>query len=294
MKNTYQNPIAQGADPFILLSCGTYYLYSTNDPDGYRVLVSDDLVHWTDRGYCLHKDNVQGERWFWAPEIKEKSGRFYMIYTSEEHLGVAVSDSPLGPFTQEKKIWLSERKGIDGDYFIDDDGQVYLYYVRFDHGNIIYGTKMSDDMLSMDEAGEVRLLAPEEEWETRLGRVTEGPFMVKHSGKYYLTYSANDYRSADYAIGYAVSDSPLGPFRKYAGNPILIRNDKVNGTGHHSFTTSKDGKNLICVYHIHKSLTEVHPRMTCIDPAEFLPNPDGGDDILVIRGPSAEMREAIY
>ena len=294
MRDTYQNPIAQGADPFILLHNGKYYLYSTNDPDGYRVRESDDLVSWTDRGYCLHKDNVQGNHWFWAPEIKEKNGRFYMIYTSEEHLGVAVADSPLGPFTQEKICWLSERKGIDGDYFIDDDGQVYLYYVRFDHGNIIYGTKMSDDMLSMDEAGEVRLLAPEEEWETHMGRVTEGPFMLKHNGKYYLTYSANDYQSIDYAIGYAVSDSPLGPFRKYAGNPILIRNDKVNGTGHHSFTTSKDGKGLICVYHIHKSLTAIHPRMTCIDPAEFLPNPDGGDDILVIRGPSTEMREAIY
>ena len=200
MKDTYQNPIAQGADPFILLHAGKYYLYSTNDPDGYRVLESDDLVSWTDRGYCLHKDNVQGSHWFWAPEIKEKNGRFYMIYSSEEHLGVAVADSPLGPFTQEKTCWLSERKGIDGDYFIDDDGQVYLYYVRFDHGNIIYGTKMSDDMLSMDEAGETRLLSPEAEWETRMGQVTEGPFMLKHNGKYYLTYSANDYRSIDYAI----------------------------------------------------------------------------------------------
>ena len=294
LNKTYQNPVTQGADPFILLHDGKYYHYATNDPDGYRVLESEDLVNWTDRGYCFHKDNVQGDRWFWAPEIKEKNGKFYMVYSSEEHLGVAVADSPLGPFTQEKKCWLSERNGIDGDFFIDDDGQVYLYYVRFDHGNVIYGTKMSDDMLTMDEANEVRLLAAEEEWETIMGRVAEGPFMVKHNGKYYLTYSANDYRSVYYAIGYAVSDSPLGPFKKFAGNPILVKNDAVNGTGHHSFTTSKDGKNQICVYHIHKSLTEVHPRMTCIDPAEFIPNPDGGDDILVIHGPTTTVQDAIY
>ena len=305
MDRTYQNPVCAGADPFVLLAEGMYYHYSTNDPAGYHVLVSEDLTHWEDRGYCLHKDDVKGEKWFWAPEVLALNGKYYMVYTAEEHLGLAVADSPAGPFVQTKKAWLSERNGIDGHFMVDAAGAVYLYYVRFDHGNVIYGVKLADcpeqfirmaeeGDVFIDDAAEVRLLEVEEEWETHMGRVAEGPFVLQHEGKYYLTYSANDYRSADYAIGYAVSDSPLGPFRKYAGNPILIRNDKVNGTGHHSFTTSKDGKNLICVYHIHKSLTEVHPRMTCIDPAEFLPNPDGGDDILVIRGPSTEMREAIY
>ena len=149
-------------------------------------------------------------------------------------------------------------------------------------------------MLTMDEENEVRLLNAEAEWETHDCLVVEGPFMLKHNGKYYLTYSANHFRSPYYAIGYAVSDSPLGPFKKFEGNPILVKNDHVNGTGHHSFTTSKDGKKLICVYHCHKSLTQIHPRMTCIDPAEFVPNPAGGDDILVIHGPTYTEQEAIY
>ncbi len=117
--------------------------------------------------------------------------------------------------------------------------------------------------------------------------------MLKHGGKYYLTYSANHYRSPDYAIGYAVSDSPLGPFRKYEGNPILHKSERVYGTGHHSFTTSKDGSRLICVYHCHRSLTEIHPRMTCVDWAEFVPR-ENGEDVLVVHGPTADETEKIW
>ena len=116
---------------------------------------------------------------------------------------------------------MSERCAIDGDFLVDDDGTVYLYYVRFDRGNVIYGTRLADntadlaqrvDTLSIDD--ETRLLEVEDKypWETIDGRVAEGPFVIKHEGKYYLTYSANGYTCRDYAIGYAVSDSPLGPF----------------------------------------------------------------------------------
>lgn len=293
MDNKYINPICEGADPFILLHDGKYYLYSTNAPDGYYVYESDDLVNWTNRGYCLHKDNVKGEKWFWAPEIMYRNGKFYMVYTSDEHLGIAVSDSPLGAFVQEKKQWISERNAIDGDFFVDDDGTVYLYYVRFDGGNVIYGSRLDEDTMTLDENAEKRLISAEEEWETKMGRVAEGPFMLKHNGKYYLTYSANDYRSIDYSIGYAVSDSPLGPFKKYDGNPILHRTENVNGVGHHSFTYSADGKNMICVYHRHNSMTEVHPRNTCIDRAYFEPSDNGDIDRLVIAGPTVSEQDSL-
>ncbi|MBR5312827.1 MAG: family 43 glycosylhydrolase [Clostridia bacterium] len=280
---SYRNPICEGADPFILLHEGKYYHYATNAPDGYLVYESDDLVHWENRGYCLRKEDVQGDKWFWAPEIMHRNGKFYMIYTSDEHIGIAVADSPLGPFKQEKQRFLSERNAIDGDFFTDDDGQIYLYYVRFTGGNVIHGARLDLDTMTLDEENEVRLIAAEEEWETHMGRVAEGPFMLKHNGRYYLTYSANDYRSIDYAIGYAVSESPLGPFVKYEGNPILHRNENVNGVGHHSFTYSKDGKQMICVYHRHRTMTEIHPRTTCIDKAWF-----DDDGVLHIDGPTTE------
>ena len=282
----YRNPICEGADPFILLHDGKYYHYATNAPDGYLVYESDNLVDWENKGYCLRKEDVKGDKWFWAPEIMHRNGKFWMVYTSEEHLGIAVADSPLGPFKQAKQQWLSERNAIDGDFFVDDDGTVYLYYVRFAGGNVIYGSRLDETTMTLDEESEQRLIAAEEEWETKMGLVAEGPFMLKHNGKYYLTYSANDYRSIDYAIGYAVSDSPLGPFVKYEGNPILHRTEDVNGVGHHSFTYSKDGSQMICVYHRHNSLTTVHPRTTCIDRAWF----DG--DVLKISGPTTKEQKS--
>lgn len=292
MQHTYPNPVCVGADPFVLLVDGTYYHYATGDPDGYHVQVSTDLIHWEDRGYCLHKNDVQGEKWFWAPEILATHGKYYMVYTADEHLGLAIADCPTGPFVQKKKGWLSERHAIDGHLEVGADGCVYLYYVRFNGGNVIYGTKLAetvDEFVTLAEAGElaigeeVRLLAAEEPWETHMGKVAEGPFILQHGGKYYLTYSANDYQSPLYAVGYAVSDTPLGTYKKYAGNPILVGHGDMVGTGHHSFTTTKDGKELLCVYHCHNSRNEIHPRLTCIAPAGFVAGEDGVD-VLRIYG----------
>ena len=281
----YQNPIMEGADPFVLTYNGKYYLYSTNSDDGFRVFVSEDLATWEDKGYCLKKGDAIGERWFWAPEVMERDGKFYMVYVAEEHLAVAEANSPLGPFVQREKKWLSEEKAIDGHFFMDDDGTVYLYYVRFDGGNVIYMSTMKDDLSRFDEENERFLFRAEDEWELRDCEVVEGPFVLKHKGKYYLTYSANHTRSEDYAIGYAVSDSPFGPFEKYEGNPVLHKTSEVNGTGHHSFTRTVDERKLICVYHCHHSKSEFRPRMVCIDRAEFIEDKNGRD-ILVICGPT--------
>ena len=290
-KGVYQNPLMIGADPFVLAHSGRYYLYSTNAEDGFRVFVSDDMAEWTDMGYCLKKGDVMGEKWFWAPEILEKDGKFYMVYVADEHLAIAVADNPLGPFIQSEKSWLSEEKAIDGHFFVDDDGSVYLYYVRFDNGNVIYAAKMSDDLSELDEENEKFLLRADEEWELRDCEVAEGPFVLKHNGKYYMTYSANHTRSEDYAIGYAVSDNPLGPFKKYEGNPILHKTAEVNGTGHHSFVRSIDAGELICVYHRHCDKSNFQPRMVCIDRARFVVD-DSGHDVLMIEGPTTTPQKS--
>lgn len=291
MKNTYKNPVCEGADPFVLLHDGVYYLYSTNSPDGFRVFTSSDMSAWVDRGYCLRADDVMGDKWFWAPEVTERDGKFYMVYVANEHLGIAVADSPLGPFVQSEKKWLNEINEIDGHFFVDDDGTVYFYFVRFEDGNVIWCAKMNDDLLSYDKSTARFLFRAEDEWELRDCSVVEGPFVLKHKGKYYLTYSANHTRCEDYAIGYAVSNNPMGPFKKASCNPILKKNDAFNGTGHHSFTTSKDGSELVCVYHARPLRDTACPRQTCIDRAEFLSDANGGDDILVIYGPSSNEQE---
>ncbi|MBR5459844.1 MAG: glycoside hydrolase family 43 protein [Clostridia bacterium] len=294
---SFNNPFLVAADPFVLLHDGKYYLYATTAPDGYLVYESEDMAHWIDRGYCLKKDDVMGEEKFWAPEVIFHNGKFYMVYTSEFHLGIAVSDSPLGPFRQENKRWLTEGRAIDGHFFRDGD-RVYMYYVNYEpEGKTnIFGCEMSEDLQSL--VGEPRrLIAPEQAWELRTSYmkdgeircVVEGPFVLKQEGKYYLTYSANATQSPFYAVGYAVSDSPLGEYKKYSKNPILKKSETVNGTGHHSFTTTKDGKRLICVYHTHNSLTEWKPRMACADYAEF--TVENGETVLKIHGPTRQEKK---
>lgn len=287
-----KNPLFTGADPFLLYHEGMYYMYFTGgaekDRPGFLVYSSADLQNWENRGYCLEAKDVMGDRNFWAPELIYRDGKFYMVYVANEHLGVAVADSPLGPFKQEDKKWLSERKAIDGHFLLDGDGQTYLYYVRFDNANVIYAAKMSDDLMSIDEENEVRLIDATEEWETRDCLVAEGPFVLKHNGLYYLTYSCNHTRSQDYAVGYAVSDKPLGPFVKYKGNPILHKTETVFGVGHHSFSLAADGKTLLCAYHSHESKEQAFPRKVCIDLAEFV-RKEGEDDILVVHGPSEQI-----
>lgn len=286
--NRFSNPIIAGADPFIISHEGVYYHYSTSpvySNEGILVHSSKDLINWKNEGYCLKKgDGVLGSHGFWAPEVLYYNNKFYMVYVSELHLAVASADSPLGPFKCESGKWLLERQAIDGSFFIDDDFQIYLYYVRLgDGGETIWAAPMSD-MYTLCEEKAVEVIHITEDWERidGIGMVVEGPFMLKHKGKYYLSYSANDYQCQDYAVGYAVSDSPLGKFEKFSKNPILRRKGDFVGTGHHSFTKGPEGE-LLAVYHVHNSKTVIHPRLTCIDEARFVENNVVGEpDILKI------------
>ncbi len=304
--NRYMNPLTgvkSGADPYILSHEGKYYLYSTNAPtQGYKVYVSTDLANWTDEGYCLYaKDvagKVDGNAGFWAPEVYYYDGQFVMIYTAGERLGIATASSPLGPFKSEGRGLLDDKnKEIDGHLFFDDDGKVYNYFVRSGasnaagKGNEIYGCEFDMKTLTR-KTTPVRLLWPEETWEKVSGYVVEGPFMLKHNGLYYLTYTANGYTSKSYAVGFAVSENPLSGFKKYGNNPVLKRNDAADkyGPGHHSFFTNENGAPFI-VYHLHSSAAEVHPRVACIDRYKFQKLEGTAYDVIMIDGPSDTMRE---
>ena len=87
------------ADPFVLLDNGTYYAYGTHSNDGIEVYTSKDLKQWTlQPQLALHKNNTTEDHWFWAPEILKHGDTFYMYYSANEHMYVATSKSPLGPF----------------------------------------------------------------------------------------------------------------------------------------------------------------------------------------------------
>jgi len=272
---TYSNPLLperEIADPFVLRVDNRYWLYATTDSRGYEAFMSDDLVHWENKGRVF-TDPLGGD---WAPEVfhnRRGDGRFYLYYTDsmpgpergplEKQIGVAVADSPLGPF--ENKGVLATHS-IDAHLFQDDDGSLYLYYVDLSGGFKIIAQPMAD-LWSKKGEGKV-VIRPTDEWEMRSGHVTEGPFVLKHKGIYYLMFSGSGADSPFYGIGYATSKSPTGPFEKYFGNPIAQRSGEVIGPGHHCVIEGPNGK-LWMVYHQKWNAERNWRRFLAIDPLWF-------------------------
>ncbi|GAA4441622.1 glycoside hydrolase family 43 protein [Pontibacter saemangeumensis] len=282
------------ADPTVFYHEGTYYLYGTvegNADQGFEVYISKNLKSWEGRkgangGFALRKGDVYGTKGFWAPQVFYHQGKFYMAYTANENIAIAESNSPLGPFTQQVKEPLAAPvKQIDPFVFVDEDGKKYLYHVRLKDGNRIYVAEMKDDFSGIKEETLREVIAAEAPWENTANAewpVAEGPTVLKHNGLYYMTYSANDFRNPDYAVGYALSRSPLGPWVKQKSNPII--NSKmigVSGTGHGDFV--RDGKgDMFYVFHTHQSDATVGPRKTAIVKARFSENKEGEAHRLIV------------
>jgi xylan 1,4-beta-xylosidase len=267
---TYRNPIIDRigpADPHVIRHDGKFYLYPTTDGKGYDVFVSTNLVHWEQKPKCF--TDARGGAW--APDVfhhEKGDGKFYLYYTVNRPgggklIGVAVAESPLGPFADRTNL---VERSIDAHLFRDDDGALYLYYVEIEGGFKIKVQPMADPVTKKGEPMEV--IRPTVDWERKKGAVTEGPWMLKHKGLYYLMYSGSGADGPDYAIGYATSKSPIGPFTKYAGNPIAKRGNGVFGPGHHCVVTAPDGK-LWMLYHQQNSEKVGWSRFLAIDPIWF-------------------------
>jgi beta-xylosidase len=259
----------QLADPTIFYEDHTYYLYGTGNPEGFEVYTSGDLEHWKRHDQlALLMGNSYGDKGFWAPQIFKYRQKYYMAYAADEHIAIAVSDSPLGPFTQRVQQPITEPgKQIDPFIFKDTDGKLYLYHVRLDRGNRIYVARLKDDLSDIDAATLTECIHAEQGWENTEGSnwpVSEGPTVTKFGNLYYLFYSANDFRNIDYAVGCTTSATPFGPWTKYAGNPVLSRKNTLqNGSGHGDLFTG-DGGALYYVFHTHSSAITVGRRKTAV------------------------------
>jgi len=275
----FPDPIMRNlADPFILAaSDGFYYLYgtSTNHNGIFIAWSSTDLQNWETEGIVF---SYQPGDWsytnFWAPEVIEHQGRFYLFFTARErgtdrlHIGLAVADHPTGPFIDERQAPLLglDFANIDPSPFIDDDGRIFLYFSRDCSENRINGVHRSD--IYVIELGENFdpisdphfLFSPTQAWETQNiqpgWRWVEGPSVIRIGDIYYMTYSANPYWSFEYAIGVATSTSPLGLFEKYKNNPVIQGNREqgISGPGHNSIFQSHDGTRTYIAYHVHMSI----------------------------------------
>jgi len=278
------------ADPTIFLDKGIYYLYGTSSDKGFLVYSSTDLKNWskpagTNNGFALKKGEAFGNKGFWAPQVFKRGNIYYMAYTADEEIAIAHSNNPLGPFVQEElKAISGTGKQIDPFVFTDSDGKNYLYHVKLDKGNRIFVAELKDDFSDVVPNTTKACLSGTETWENTARTdwpVTEGPTVLKKDKLYYLFYSANDFRNPDYAVGYATSKSPLGPWTKYAGNPIISRNLlNINGTGHGDFFTDRSGQ-LQYVFHTHHSNKKVSPRATAIITGTFVKDKKGNGQLQI-------------
>jgi alpha-L-rhamnosidase len=263
--STYRNPILPGnlADPAVIRHEGVFYLYATGEvsgDNGTRVFTSKNLVDW-ERGPVVFQP---GEPHVWAPDVwrDPDTGRFYLYYTVNQTVGVADAEGPLGPFTVHRKF---VDRAIDAHLFRDDDGQLFLYYVQLP-GFRITVQRMASPTQPVGEPKVV--LQPESDWEKRAGQVTEGPWMIKHAGRYYMLYSGSGADTPDYAVGYATADSPMGPFTRAPHNPIIHRSDGLFGPGH-GCALQDDAGQWWHVYHQKRHDRVEWDRFIALDPLWF-------------------------
>ena len=261
--------ITKIGDPQILLYEGKYYCYATSSDKGFFVWSSDDLVNWSEPSLCFRAIDYWGISHFWAPEVVYRNGKFVMHYTAMSgalnslRIGVAVSDSPIGPFADVHNAPMFDLgyAAIDGSVLIDDE-EAYLYYSRDCSENIvdgvhtsqIYCVRLNSDLT--ETVGEHILIStPDKPYELKSMALelpclwNEGPTVIKQDGLYFMNYSANCYATNDYAICLSVAQSPTGPFEKAASNPVLSCRADLFGAGHNAFFSGKDGA-LYTSFHI--------------------------------------------
>lgn len=293
--NTNINSIA---DPFVLKDVdGTYYMYVTGT--GYPCFSSRDLVNWTyEKKVFTGSNRKWSNTGYWAPEVIRIGTQYYLHYTAakddgEKHIGIAVANSPTGPFVDMNDypfIDHGQKGTIDSHVFVDDDGRTYMYYSNAMSTNPIPGnpSKKRSEIwvvevtpdLTAQISQHVMLIYPQQSWEYNSSSSNywnEGAVIIKNNGIYYLLYSANCYCNANYAVGYAISSSPMGPFTKYGGNPILSNaglSNYVSGPGHNSVVRSPDNSELFMVYHSHVNVGNLNSsnngvRQVSIDRMDF-------------------------
>jgi len=262
------------ADPSAHVFNGKIYIYPSHDIDAgipfndngdhfgmedYHVISMESVnAEAVDNGLALHVNDVPwAERQMWAPDAACKNGKYYLYFPAKRangifQIGVAISDSPTGPFTPEPEA-IKGSYTIDPAVFEDKDGKYYMYFGgiwggqlqkyrnnTYDEANVEPSSNepalgpivalLSDDMKEfaeepkeiqiLDENGAVLLAGDNDR------RFFEASWVHKYDGKYYFSYSTGD----THFICYAIGDSPYGPFT-YKGR---ILNPVIGWTSHHS------------------------------------------------------------
>lgn len=259
-----KSPLLPGfyADPNIAEFDGTYYLYATTDGfpgwggKDFYVWKSTDLVDWERSAEpFLTLDGANGNvPWAtgnaWAPTIIERGGKYYFYFSghnptyNRKTIGVAVADSPEGPFTAQPSAMILNNEAVTSGQAIDPaafkDPVTGKHYLFWGNGSPVYA-ELSDDMLSI-KPGTIKAISG-------LTSFREGTFLNFRDGLYHLTYSIDDTGSPNYRVGYATSTSIDGPWT-YRG--VILEKDAsqgILGTGHSSIVQVPGTDEWYIAYH---------------------------------------------
>ena len=276
------NPVFEGryADPEVRVFDNQYWIYPTySAPYGEQTFLdafsSTDLLTWTKHPRILEVANVKwATRAVWAPSIVERDGWYYLFFSANDiqsdrevgGLGVARSRRPEGPFSDYlgKPLVGTFENGaqpIDPFVFKDQDGSFYLIYGGWRHCNIARLKPDFTGFVPFPDGSTFKEITPE-------GYV-EGSFMFVRDGRYYFMWSEGGWTGPNYAVAYAVAESPLGPFKRVG--KILQQDQSVaTGAGHHSILQAPRSGNWYIVYHRRPlGQTDRNNRVVCIDELRF-------------------------
>lgn len=305
---TYQNPVYAGdmPDPSVKQLGDYYYAFGTTGsgrlPDGriFTMLRSRNLVDWEPLGGALVPPSDNPHYQYWAPEITENQGKYYLYYAmggiepERFVVRVGVSDKPQGPYADSGAILTdceSNRFTIDPFPFRDDDGQWYFFYscnFPYESNGLHAGTGIVvDRLINLTRLGGERHLVlraasdwtlyESNRWMSVYNRTfdwhtIEGPCVLKHGEKYYCLYSGANWQTTRYGLDYVVADNPLGPYTGAGDHARVLHGipGKVRGPGHNSVVTGPDGKTQYVVYHAWDEKTT--KRQMCVDRLDWTPD----------------------
>lgn len=246
---TSGNPLFTGADPEIHYFNNKYYIYTTAIyGTQFHAYSSTNLTNWIDEGliFDLFPDSPWSQYNGWAPAVVFRNNKYYFYYTAETKIGVAVGNTPIGPFTDIGAPLIATDPYtddiIDANVFVDDDGQAYIYYGGSGKSRMVV-RKLNADMISL--ATGPTDITPQ--------NYTEGPYMVKRKGIYYMMYSNGAWYNDTYNVQYSTSNSPMGPWT-YRGK-VLSSNTEDKGPGHHGVLKMGNCDEYYIIYHRYENGT---------------------------------------
>ena len=272
------------ADPSPIVVGDTLFLYTSHDSSpediadenekssagffmyDWLLWSTTDMVNWTEHGAVASLKEFpwrSRDNGAWAIQTVERNGKYYLYAPLHGHgIGVLVADSPYGPFTDplgKPLVWQKEHwDDIDPTVFIDDDGQAYMYW-----GNPnTYYAQLNEDMISLK--GDIVKL------DYHIDNYQEGPWFYKRNGHYYLSYATT---CCPEALGYAMSDSPTGPWKSKGYIMKPTQRDRGNHPGivdykGHSYVFGQS-------YDLMHLETFVHHERRSVNGTEITYNADG-------------------